>query len=108
MLAAVVDHVDRFLSLLTPFFLAGMLPVYNIRMSGETRELVDICERLRREQRAEVTDFARFLLAKQAGTGNGNDAPQREMAEKWLAGAPGVARPGVTTDQLLDLTRGEP
>ena len=33
-------------------------------MSTDTRELVRICEQLPAEQRAEVADFARFLLAK--------------------------------------------
>jgi hypothetical protein len=34
-------------------------------MSTETQELIHICEQLPESQRAEVTDFARFLLAKQ-------------------------------------------
>ena len=33
-------------------------------MSTETKELIRICEQLPEEQRAEVADFARFLLAK--------------------------------------------
>jgi len=33
-------------------------------MSGETQELVRICEQLPEAERAEVADFARFLLAK--------------------------------------------
>ena len=31
-------------------------------MSTETRELIDICEQLPEARRAEVADFARFLL----------------------------------------------
>jgi hypothetical protein len=34
-------------------------------MSGETRELIEICERLPQEKRAQVADFARFLLARE-------------------------------------------
>lgn len=34
-------------------------------MSTETRELVEICEQLPEAKRAEVADFARFLLAQQ-------------------------------------------
>src|SRR5579884_1637655 len=35
-------------------------------MSTETRELIDICERLPEAKRAEVANFVRFLLAQQA------------------------------------------
>ena len=34
-------------------------------MSTETKELIEICERLPEAKRAEVADFARFLLAQQ-------------------------------------------
>jgi Protein of unknown function (DUF2281) len=34
-------------------------------MSGETQELIDICEQLPEAKRIEVADFARFLLAQQ-------------------------------------------
>jgi hypothetical protein len=34
-------------------------------MSTETQELISICESLPEEKRAEVADFARFLLARQ-------------------------------------------
>lgn len=33
-------------------------------MSTQTKELIRICEQLPEEQRTEVADFARFLLAK--------------------------------------------
>lgn len=33
-------------------------------MSGETQELVRICEQLPDDKRGEVADFARFLLAR--------------------------------------------
>jgi len=35
-------------------------------MSTETRELIEICERLPEAKRIEVADFARFLLSQQA------------------------------------------
>jgi hypothetical protein len=34
-------------------------------MSDDTKELIRICEQLPDDQRAEVADFARFLLTKQ-------------------------------------------
>jgi hypothetical protein len=34
-------------------------------MSTETRDLIEICERLPQAKRVEVADFARFLLAQQ-------------------------------------------
>jgi hypothetical protein len=74
-------------------------------MSSETRELIRICEQLPAAQQAEVTDSARFLLARSS---NDDSAPRREAAERWLARARGAAKPGVTTDQVMTLTRGEP
>lgn len=71
-------------------------------MSSDTKQLIEICEQLPEAERVEVTDFARFLLAKSRGT-----APQREVAERWLSGARGAAKAGVTTDQVMSLTRGE-
>lgn len=70
-------------------------------MSTDTRELVDICEQLPEAQRAEVADFARFLLAKN------QDAAAQGATERWLATARGAAKPGVTTDEVMALTRGE-
>ena len=35
-------------------------------MSSETKELLEICEQLPRPRREEVTDFARFLLARES------------------------------------------
>jgi hypothetical protein len=37
---------------------------YDFAMSSETREVLEICEQLPDLERAEVADFARFLLAK--------------------------------------------
>ncbi len=71
-------------------------------MSSETQELLSICEQLPAAQRAEVADFARFLLAM-----SGNPTP-REATRGWLATARGAAKPGVTTDAVMALTRGEP
>lgn len=71
-------------------------------MSVETQELVSICEQLPEAERIEVTDFARFLLAKSQGA-----LPQGSV-EQWLAGARGAAKAGVTTDEVMGLTRGEP
>jgi hypothetical protein len=41
-----------------------------------TQELISICQQLPEEQRAEVADFARFLLAKQE-----DDAWERSIAD---------------------------
>ncbi len=71
-------------------------------MSTDTKQLIEICEQLPQAQRVEVADFARFLLAK-----NRDAAPLREVTERWLAGARGAAKAGMTTDQVMALTRGE-
>ena len=70
-------------------------------MSVETKELLSICEQLPQAKRAEVVDFARSLLDR-----NG-DAASRGAMERWLATARGVATPGLTTDEVMSLTRGE-
>ena len=72
-------------------------------MSAETEELLRICEQLPEAKRVELAGFARSLLA---GC-NGGAAPQGAM-ERWLASARGAARPGMTTDEVMALTRGEP
>jgi hypothetical protein len=71
-------------------------------MSTDTKQLIEICEQLPQAQRVEVADFARFLLTK-----NRDTAPRREATERWLASAYGAAKPGITTDQVMALTRGE-
>jgi hypothetical protein len=68
-----------------------------------TRELMEICERLPDADRAEVADFARFLLSKLD-----HNVPAKDAAERWLHRARGAAKPGITTDQIMSLTRGEP
>jgi len=70
-------------------------------MSTETQELLNICEQLPQAKRVELTDFARFLLAK-----NENAMPL-ETTERWLATPRGAAKPGVTTDEVMAMTRGE-
>ena len=72
-------------------------------MSAEAEELLRICEQLPEAKRVELAEFARFLLA----GGNGAGAPQGAV-ERWLAGARGAAKAGVTTDEVMALTRGEP
>lgn len=71
-------------------------------MSLEADELLSVWAQLPEPDRVEVADFARFLLAR-----NG-DAGTRGAAERWLAGARGAAKPGMTTDEVMALTRGEP
>lgn len=56
-------------------------------MSTQTRELLDLCERLPETERAEVADFARFLLARPsrattgAGDGSAGATPNDLFAE---------------------------
>ncbi len=71
-------------------------------MSTNTQEFIRTYEQLPEAKRIEVADFARFLLAKDQG-----DAPRREAAERWLAKARGGVNSGMTTDQVMALTRGE-
>jgi hypothetical protein len=57
-------------------------------MSSETRELVSICEQLPEAQRAKVTDYARSLLAGNAGhadDGGGNSRPTPSRLEALAA-----------------------
>ena len=48
-------------------------------MSSDTQELIRICEQLPEDERAEVADFARFLLAKHE-----DDAWERTIADPNL------------------------
>lgn len=45
-------------------------------MSTDTQEIIRICEQLPEQQRAEVADFARFLLARQE-----DEAWERTLAD---------------------------
>src|SRR3954447_17533885 len=55
-------------------------------MSTDTQELIRICEALPESGRAEVTDFARFLLARQ-----GHPAAGRTTADARIRHTEGVA-----------------
>lgn len=63
-------------------------------MSDETQELIRVCERLPREKRVEVADFARFLLAREGDeaweriVGNEKPRPRLEAFLKESAGEP--------------------
>ena len=81
---------------------AAVARIKSVNMSSETQEILRICEQLPAARRAEVADCARALLA-----GSGDPESQGAVA-RWLVGARGAAKPGVTTDQLMALTRGEP
>jgi hypothetical protein len=50
-------------------------------MSSETQELLEICEQLPDVERAEVADFARFLLAKRKNILNEDEAWERTIAD---------------------------
>jgi hypothetical protein len=65
-------------------------------MSSETRELVHICEQLPEAQRAQVTNYARSLLAGNGGGGNSRATSSRLEAlaalQASLALTPEAAR----------------
>lgn len=63
-------------------------------MSGDTRELIEICEQLPEARRAEVADFARFLLARE-----GDERWERIIAE---------TKPRPKLDEFLKQSRQEP
>lgn len=72
-------------------------------MSGETQEIVDICEALPDAQRHEVADFARFLLARlgdEAWDYTLADTKRRPKLEQFLRES--AAEGG---EEPLDLTR---
>jgi hypothetical protein len=62
-------------------------------MSSDTQELIRICEALPEAKRAEVADFARFLLAQQ-----GEEQWERIIADK---------NPGPRLDEFLKQSRSE-
>jgi len=70
-------------------------------MNTATEELMRICEQLPEPKQAEVMDFARFLLSRQES----GDTPSN--LDSWLLTATGAATTGVTTDQVMELSRGE-
>lgn len=72
-------------------------------MSTDTQELIQTFEQLPESKRAEVADFARFLLERDR-----KQISQSTTVERWLDSAAGAATVGATTDQVMALTRGEP
>jgi hypothetical protein len=72
-------------------------------MSADMQELIRTYEQLPQAKRIEVADFARFLLLKDQ-----DDAARREATDRWLSDARGGAKRGITTEQVIALTRGEP
>ncbi|MBC7783418.1 MAG: DUF2281 domain-containing protein [Burkholderiales bacterium] len=70
-------------------------------MSAQTQELLNICEELPEAKLTELADFARFLLAQS------KDAAAAGATQRWLETARGAAKSGVTTDEVMNVTRGE-
>src|SRR3954467_3529808 len=63
-----------------------LLGGYNRGMSTGTQELIRICEQLPEARRAEVADFARFLLARESeGRQEAPQAPAGESAAALFA-----------------------
>ncbi len=70
-------------------------------MSNDTQAIIDIVERLSDARRNEVVDFARSLL-----TQDGLSTSAVKF-QQWLKTAKGAAKTGMTTDQIMALTRGD-
>jgi len=64
-------------------------------MSTETMEIVELCEALPAEKRAEVTDFARFLLDRFSGACGLNVSEFRSASSQLHAKAQNARRKGL-------------
>ena len=64
-------------------------------MSTETMEIVELCEALPAEKRAEVTDFARFLLDRSSGAYGLNASELRSASSRLHAKAQNARRKGL-------------
>ena len=64
-------------------------------MSTETMEIVELCEALPAEKRAEVTDFARFLLDRATGAYGLNDNELCSASQRLHAKAQNARRKGL-------------
>jgi hypothetical protein len=64
-------------------------------MSTETMEIVELCEALPAEKRAEVTDFARFLLDRSSGAYGLNSSELRSVSSRLHAKAQNARRKGL-------------
>ncbi len=64
-------------------------------MSTETMEIVELCEALPAEKRAEVTDFARFLLDRATGAYGLNDNELRSASQRLHAKAQNARSKGL-------------
>jgi hypothetical protein len=64
-------------------------------MSTETMEIVELCEALPADKRAEVTDFARFLLDRSTGAYGLNANELRSASRQLHAKAQNARRKGL-------------
>jgi hypothetical protein len=64
-------------------------------MSTETMKIVELCEALPAEKRAEVTDFARFLLDRSSGAYGLNASELRSASSRLHAKAQNARRKGL-------------
>jgi hypothetical protein len=72
-------------------------------MSTETMELVELCEALPAEKRAEVTDFARFLLGRSQGAYGLEAAELHSVSRRLHAKAQTARRKGLAKKFTGDL-----
>lgn len=72
-------------------------------MSTETMEIVGLCEALPAEKRAEVTDFARFLLDRTTGAYGLKTSELRSASKRLHAKAQNARRKGLAKKFAGDL-----
>ena len=73
-------------------------------MSTETREVVELCERLSPRRREEVVDFARFLLARDEANGDASAEEDGDAAWERIIADP---RPRPKLEAFLGQSRAE-
>ena len=66
------------------------------------KTLAEIQEAIRNLPPGQVEELAVWITSNRS-----RRPPSKEAVEKWLKWAVGAAKPGVTTDEIMRLTRGE-
>jgi hypothetical protein len=74
-------------------------------MSTETMEIVTLCEALPTAKRAEVTDFARFLLERSAGSYGLSANELHTVSRQFHAKAQTARRKGLSREFTGDINR---
>jgi hypothetical protein len=74
-------------------------------MSAETMEIVTLCEALPAAKRAEVTDFARFLLERSTGSYGLSANELHTVSRHFHAKAQTARRKGLSREFTGDINR---